>query len=76
MGSLVKQGYFKKRVVVVSLIFIPSSHFQCYLSLGNPCVYLDVFCLFIYTISIIIVFASQKELSFVSSNKQMYDFYK
>ena len=46
MGSLVKQGYFKKRVVVVSLIFIPSSHFQCYLSLGNLCVYLDVFCLF------------------------------
>ena len=70
MGSLVKQGYFKKRVVVVSLIFIPSSHFQCYLSLGNLCV------LFIYTISIIIVYVSQKELSFVSSNKQMYDFYK
>ena len=32
--------------------------------------------LFIYTISVTIIFASQEEPSFIASNQQLYDFYE
>ena len=56
----------------VSLIFILTNPFQCYLSLSVWCVRV----LFIYTISISIICVSKDELSLAASNQQIYDFYK
>ena len=56
----------------VSLIFILTNSFQCYLSLSVWCVRV----LFIYTISISIICVSKDELSLAASNQQIYDFYK
>ena len=60
---------FKKEV---SLIFIVTNPFKCYLSLSVwwMCV------LFIYTISISIIYVSQEETSFIASNQQISGFYK
>ena len=63
-GVVLKKG--------ISLIFILTNPFQCYLSLSNWCVCI----LFIYTISITITCASQEEPSLISSNQQICDFYK
>ena len=64
-------GCFKKGGV--SLVFILTDSFQCYLSLSVCCV--CVFVLFIYTISISIICVSYEEPSLIASNQQMYDFY-
>ena len=56
----------------ISLIFILTNPFQCYLSLSVWCVRV----LFIYTISISIICVSKDELSLAASNQQIYDFYK
>ena len=62
--------------VGVSLIFISTISFQCNLSLSVRCVYVCVYVLFIYTISIIIICFLQEEPSLTASNQQMYDFNK
>ena len=56
----------------VSLIFILTNPFQCYLSLSVWCVRV----LFIYTISISIICVSKDEPSLIASNQQIYDIYK
>ena len=61
-------GVLKKGV---SLTFILTSSFQCYLSLNVWCA-----CLFIYSTSIIIICVSQEEPSLIASNQQAFDFYK
>ena len=61
-------GVLKKGV---SLTFILTSSFQCYLSLSVWCA-----CLFIYSTSIIIICVSQEEPSLIASNQQAFDFYK
>ena len=64
-------GCLKKRGV--SLIFILTNPFQCYLSECLVCVRLCV--LFIYTISISIICVSQEEPSLIACNQQICDFY-
>ena len=56
----------------ISLIFILTNPFQCYLSLSVWCVRV----LFIYTISISIICVSKDEPSLIASNQLIYDFYK
>ena len=62
----------------VTLIFILTNPFQCYLSLSVwfVCVCVCVCVLFIYTISISVNCVSLEELSLIASNQQIYDFYK
>ena len=65
--------YFKKERV--SLIFILSKPFQCYLSLSAWCVF--VWCvLFVYTISVSILCVSRQGRSLIESNQQICGFYK
>ena len=75
-GKFQKRGVGKiGRVVIkrgVSLIFILTNPFQCYISLSVWCVRV----LFIYTISISIICVSQEKPSLIVSNQQIYDFYK
>ena len=73
MGGVDKTGGLvnKRRV---PLTFILTNPFQCYLSLRVWCVCMCV--LFIYTISISIIYVSQEEPSLIASNQQIYDFYK
>ena len=54
----------------MSLIFILTNPFQCYLSLSVWCVYM-----FIYNISISIICVSKDKPSLIASNQQIYDFY-
>ena len=76
MEGLVKQlgilGVFFLKRGGLSLIFILTNPFQCYLSLSVWCVCV----LFIYTVSISIICVSQEEPNLIASNQQMYDFYK
>ena len=51
---------------------LPPPFFQCYLSLSVWCVCV----LFIYAISISIIYVSQKELILTASNEQIYNFFK
>ena len=73
MGGVDKTGGLvnKRRV---PLTFILTNPFQCYFSLRVWCVCMCV--LFIYTISISIIYVSQEEPSLIASNQQIYDFYK
>ena len=59
---------------MVSTIFIITNRFQYFLSLRAWCMCVCV--LFIYTISISIIRVSWEESSLVTSNQQIYDFYK
>ena len=71
-GRVGKIGGFVLKKGGVSLIFITANPFQCYLSLSAWCVCV----LFIYTISISIICASQEEPSLIATNQQIYDIYK
>ena len=58
----------------VSLIFILTNPFQCYLSPEClMCACMFFLCVFLYTISIRIICDSQEEPSLIESNQQMYD---
>ena len=75
-------GLFQKKEV--SLIFIITDPFQCYLSLSVwcicvcvgvcVCVCMCVCALFIYIISVTIICVSQEENSLIASYQQIYHF--
>ena len=74
-------AFFKKKAEgegAVSLIFILTNPFQCYLSLSVWCVCVCVcMCiLFICTIYINIICVSQEKPSLTSSNQQIHDFFR
>ena len=72
-GFVKCRGCFKKGGTL-SLIFILTNPFQCYLSVSGWCVCVCVF--LIYTISISILCVSWEEPSLNESDQQICDFYK